>query len=310
MLLVQATRFGGPDVLVAHQVLGPVPAPGEVLIAVAAIDTMVIETRIRAGTAGQWFPVTPPYVPGGAVTGTVVAVGDGVDPALRGRRVAAYVDGSYAEQVVAPAAELVDVPDALDLPESAALLHDGPTALALAELAGLKPDQRVVVVGGTGGAAILLVQLAHAIGAHVLATARGAAKLDLARRLGADEVVETGRADWASLRAAVVFDGVGGTTGTAAVAAVADGGTFLGYGAATSGGFATVAADRDLTSYGIGDVQFDPPRRRELLARSFAAAVEGTIVPVVGQTFPLAQASGAHAAIEARTVTGKTLLLP
>ncbi|WP_211255497.1 zinc-binding dehydrogenase [Actinocatenispora sera] len=310
MLVVQATRFGGPDVLVAHQVPGPVAGSGEVLIEVAAIDTLVIETRIRAGKARDWFPVTPPYVPGGAVTGTVVVVGDGVDPGLRGRRVAAYVDGSYAEQVVAPAAELVDVPDALDLRESAALSHDGPTALALAELAGLKPDQRVVVVGGTGGAAILLVQLAHAAGARVLASARGQAKLDLVRRLGADEAVDTGAADWPSLRADVVFDGVGGAIGTAAVAAVAAGGTFLGFGAATDGGFATVPGSGELTSYGIADVRFGPARQRELLARAFAAAVEGSIVPVVGQSFPLAHAARAHTAIERRAVVGKTLLLP
>ncbi|GIL29610.1 zinc-binding dehydrogenase [Actinocatenispora comari] len=310
MLVVQATRFGGPDVLVAHQVPGPMVGAGEVLVQVAAIDTMVIETRIRAGQARDWFPVTPPYVPGGALTGTVAAVGADVDPGLRGRRVAAYVAGSYAEQVVAPAAELIDVPDALDLRESAALSYDGPTALALAELAGLKPDQRVVVVGGTGGAAILLVQLARAAGAHVLATARGQVKLDLVRRLGADEAVDTGAADWPSLRADVVFDGVGGAVGTAAVAAVAAGGTFLGYGAATAGGFATVDGSRELTSYGIGDLRFGPARQRELLARAFAAAVEGSIVPVIGQTFPLAHAGQAHTAIERRAVTGKTLLLP
>ena len=310
MLVVQATRFGGPDVLVAHQVPGPVPGPGEVLIAVAAVDTLAFESRVRAGQAREVVPSRPPYVPGGAVAGTDAAVGGGVDPALRGRRVAAHVTGSYAEQVVAAADVLVPVPDELDLSEAAALLHDGPTALALADLVGLKPDQRVVVVGGTGGAAVLLVQLAHAAGGYVLATARGPAKLDLVRRLGADEAVETADADWAAYRADVVFDGVGGPIGTAAVAAVADGGTFVGYGSATAGGFATRPTGRDLTWYGIGEVQFAPGRRRELVARSFAAAVEGSIVPVIGQTYPLAQAAAAHAAIDRRAVTGKTLLLP
>lgn len=314
MLVVQATRFGGPDVLVAHQVPAPPVAPGTALVGVAAVDTLFVETRIRAGTARAWFDTSPPYVPGNGVAGTVWAVGEGVDPALVGRRVAALHAGAYAEQVVVPADELVPVPDALESTEAAALLHDGSTALALADLAEPKPDHRVLVVGGTGGAGVLLVQLAHAAGAYVVATARGDAKQDLARRLGADEVVDPAAADWASYQADVVVDGIGGTIGTAAFAAVRDGGTFLAYGAPTADGFAApdrAAADRrGVTIRGIADIQLTPERHRALVARAFALATEGTIAPVVGQTYPLREAAAAHAAIESRAVTGKTLLIP
>ncbi|HEY3504224.1 MAG TPA: zinc-binding dehydrogenase [Actinocatenispora sp.] len=313
MLVVQATRFGGPDVLVAHEMPAPPVEAGTALIEVAAVDTLHVETRIRAGSATQWFDIHPPYVPGGAVAGTVRSVGDGVDPSLVGRRVAAFPAGAYAEQVVVPADELVDVPDALELTEAAALLHDGPTALGLADLAPAKPGHRVLVVGGTGGAGILLVQLAHAAGGYVVATARGEAKRDLVRRLGADEVVEPATATWASMRADTVVDGIGGALGTAAYAAVRDGGTFLAFGAPTADGFAALdtddAARRGVTIRGIADLQYGPAERRTLVRRAFALAAEGAIVPVIGQTYPLREAAAAHAAIEARTVTAKTLLV-
>lgn len=144
--------------------------------------------------------------------------------------------GSYAEWVVAPASALTAVPDSLDLLPAAAPVHDGVTATGLLELTAAGPTDRVLVLGASGGMGTLLIQLAHGREARVVGVARGAAKLALARELGADAAVDATDPDW--LRAArhalggsteaanVVLDGVGGELGATAFTLTADGGRF------------------------------------------------------------------------------------
>ncbi|WUI02148.1 zinc-binding dehydrogenase [Spirillospora sp. NBC_00431] len=317
MRMIEVKEFGGPEVLVPREAPDPVAEPGQVVVALAAADTMLIETRIRAGQARDFFDTTPPYVPGGGGAGEVIAVGQGVDPAWVGRRVLASVkNGGYAERVAVPLDRVLPVPDGLDLNDAAALLHDGVTALCVFEGLGLKAGDTVLVVGATGGMGVLLVQLARAEGARVIAAARGELKLELARSLGADVVLDYSKPRWADEihgRAEVVFDGVGHEIGLAAFAATKDGGTFSAHGAAVSG-FAAVdpneAERRGITLRGIQDVQLGPDDRMRLLNNALAKAAEGVIKPVIGQTFPLEQAPDAHKAIENRTVLAKTLLLP
>lgn len=85
MRAVYATKFGGPEVLEVREVPEPVPGPGEVLVDVATADVMFLDTRLRSGWGTDFFPVEPPYVPGGAVAGVVAAVGPEVDPSWVGR---------------------------------------------------------------------------------------------------------------------------------------------------------------------------------------------------------------------------------
>jgi NADPH:quinone reductase len=164
------------------------------------------------------------------------------------------------------------------------------------------------------------VQLAKAAGARVAAVARDERKLALIRTLGPDAVIDSDAPDWVGqARAAlgdagatVVLDNIGGAVGEAAFALVAPGGHFSAHGT-PSGRFAQVdtaeAESRGITVSGIGEVQLSPEEYRRLTARALAEAAAGRISPVVGQTYPLAKAADAHAAIEARTVIGKTLLL-
>ena len=98
MRAIQATRFGGPEVLVTSEATDPVAGPGQVVVEVSVADTLFVETQIRRGVA-EWFSVEPPYVPGGGVAGEVVSVGEGVDYGWIGQRVIARTDvGGYAEQ--------------------------------------------------------------------------------------------------------------------------------------------------------------------------------------------------------------------
>lgn len=144
MRVIQVAQFGGPEVLTPGEAPDPVAGPGEAVIAVSAADVLFLDTQIRSGSAGGYFAVKPPYVPGGGVAGRVVSVGPGVDPGWTGRRVVTRTggpggQGGYAQMAMAPVDGLVQVPDSLGLSEAAALLHDGPTALGLAGKARLEP---------------------------------------------------------------------------------------------------------------------------------------------------------------------------
>ncbi len=322
MQAVVVAEFGGPEVLVAAEVPDPVAGAGEVVVAVAAAHVLWVETRIRSGVGREYWGVTPPYVPGSGVAGRVADVGPGVDPALLGTRVVAHTGRSrdgYAERVVVGADGLVPIPDGVSYQQAAALVHDGVTGGALVNEQRVGAGDRVLVVGASGGLGIVLVQLARARGARVVALARDERKLARVRALGADAVIDSDAPDWtAQARTAlggdgadVVFDNVGGDLGEAAFGLIATGGRFSAHG--TPGGrFAQIspeaAAARDVTVRGIRDVQLPPAERRRLTEQAMAAAAGG-LRPVIGQTFPLARADRAHAAIEDRSVFGSTLLV-
>ncbi|SFQ54898.1 NADPH2:quinone reductase [Amycolatopsis arida] len=323
MRAIQVAEFGGPEVLVPGDVPDPVPGPGQALLAVAAVDVLFVETQIRRGGFGEYFDVRLPYVPGGGVGGEVVAVGDPGDADWVGRRVVTQgaESGAYAERAAAPVGGLVPVPDGLGLSEATALVHDGHTAMVVLEQAALRPGEWVLVTGAAGGMGVLLVQLAVAAGARVVAAARGERKLALVRELGAEVAVDHTDPGWVKVvrdatggrGADVVLDGIGGEVGRAAFEATADGGRFSAHGA-PSGEFARVdpaeVARRGVTLRGIDDVRAATGTDGRRLAGALAAAAEGRVRPVIGQTFPLERAADAHAAIEARAVIGKTLLLP
>lgn len=323
MRVALVRELGGPEVLVPAELPDPVAGPGEVVIDVSHVDTLFVETQIRSGAFSAYFPVRPPYVPGGGVAGTVHTAGEGVDAGWTGRRVIASVGftGGYAERAVTSADHLVPVPDGLGLREAAALAHDGVTAAALMEATAPGPGERVLLLGASGGMGTLLVQLMHAAGAHVVAVARGERKTTLVRELGADDVIDGSDAEWAerartALTAAggpadVVLDGVGGAMGAAAFALTADGGRFSAHGAPT-GGFAPIdpqeAARRGITLRGIGDVQLTDAEYVRLAGRTLAEAAAGRLRPVIGHVYPLSQAADAHTAIEERGLLGKVLL--
>ncbi|MDG6102725.1 zinc-binding dehydrogenase [Dactylosporangium aurantiacum] len=316
MKAIEVARFGGPEVLRLCEVPDPVPGAGEVVVDVAAADTLWLETSVRAGAGGAYFPVTLPYRPGVGVAGTVSS-GSG------GRRVVARLGhdgGGYATRVAVAADALVDIPDGVRDRTAAALLHDGVTALALMDVVKVVAGDRVLVTAAAGGMGALLVQVARAAGATVVAAARGPAKLAALRALGPlapDAVVDYGAADWTDTvwnltgGVDVVLDGAGGDYGRAAFDLVVDGGRFSAHGM-PAGAFAVADPDlaraRGVTATGIEAVQLRPDRFRGYLTRALRDAAAGRLTPLIGQTFPLERAADAHAAIESRTAVGKTVL--
>ena len=301
MYQVQIDEFGGPEVLHLVEVPDPVRGPGQVLIRTAAAGITFVETQVRAGRSPR--PVPPPALP--------LVLGNGVEGDLDGRRVVTATGGfgGYADQVVVDAAEPYAIPDNLELGWAVALLADGRTALSLARAAGITAIDRVLVTAAAGGVGSLLLQLARADGAgEIIAAASTGAKRALARELGADVAV-----DYAGVTddLDVVFDGIGGETGRALLARVRPGGRFLAYGAA-GGSMITPASapDQGVTVIPGYTLVRSPEDNRALVEQALAEAAAGRLRPLIGQTFPLSRAADAHAAIEARRTTGKTLLIP
>lgn len=322
VLTIEVTRFGGPEVLELRERPNPVAGPGQVVVDVTAIPLLWLDTALRSGRGRDWFPLTPPYVPGNGVAGTVSAVGAGADAGWVGRPVLTDTreTGSYAERVAVPADGLVPIPDELTPITAAALLTDGRTALGVLAGVSVAAGTPVLITGAAGGMGLLLVQIATARGARVVGAARGEPKLAAVRAQGAVAAVDYSEPGWtdAVLGALggdaprVVLDGVGGEIGRAAFAITADGGEFSAHGAA-SGDFTPldqdVARGRGIAIRGISDVQFSPQERERRLRDVLAEAAAGRVAPVIGQTYPLQDAAEAHRRIEAREVIGKSLLL-
>ena len=179
----------------------------------------------------------------------------------------------------------------------------------------LRAGDTVLVEAAAGGVGTLLVQLARNAGARVVALAGQSRKLAIARDLGADLTVDYSRDGWDTrVRDAVgevdvVFDGVGGDIGLAAFGLLATGGRFCPFGMA-SGRFARVTPElaqaRQVTIR--AGAAASPEELAALVRTALAEAAAGRLRPVIGQEFELAAAADAHAAIEARTTVGKTLL--
>lgn len=310
MNVVEVTSFGGPEVLAIKQAADPVAGPGQVVIGVSVVDVMSIDAQLRGGWGQDWYPFRPPFVPGTGVAGRVLSVGEGVDPAWIGKRVAALLPaGGYAERAVAELDTLVAVPDGVGSRAAAALIQVGPAALSLVDAAELKPGTRVLVTGAGGALGLPLVRLAAAAGAEVTAAAHYPAKREAAGRFGAtttlgyDEL--TGGFD-------VVFDGAGDQVGSAAFHLVERGGTFFAYGV-PSGATAQVdpgeAEARGVRLVGMEQVQFTPERFKRLAERTMAETAAGRLATVIGLAVPLERAAEAHAALASRELVGKAVLL-
>jgi NADPH2:quinone reductase len=320
MRAVIARRPGPPEVLEPVDLPDPEPGPGQVVVDVTFAAITFVDTQMRSGAFPRIRPEDFPLVLGNGVTGTVATVGEGVDPGWLGAEVVTATGGrgGYASRAVASASDLHRVPAGLDARDAVALLADGRTALGLARAAGVGAGDVVAITAAGGGVGSLLVQIAQRAGATVVALAGDAAKRDLALGLGADAAVDYRERGWPENLAAaapggldVAFDGVGGDVSAPLVAALRRGGRYLPHGG-SSGRWAGLgeeeAAERGLTvvpltAIGAGEAEF-----YGLTEDALTEGAAGRLRPTIGQTWPLDEVAAAHAAIEARSTRGKTLL--
>ncbi|MFE1442042.1 NADP-dependent oxidoreductase [Streptomyces sp. NPDC058739] len=297
-------RWGGPETLVEREVERPEPGLSEVLVRVHAAGVNPVDWKTRAsGGLIAWGEV--PMV-GWDVSGTVEAVGPGVGLFRPGDEVFGMPlfprqAGGYAEYVVAPARHLARKPAGLTHVEAAALPLAALTAWqALVDAADVRPGERVLVHAAAGGVGHLAVQIAKARGAYVIGTA-SAAKHDLVRRLGADEVIDyrSARFEDAVRDVDVVLDGLGGETAERSLTVLREGGRLI-----TLPGPGDVPAARDGVEARWILVEPDHLGLRELAA----LAERDGLKPVVETVLPLAEAAKAHEIGELGRTTGKIVL--
>jgi putative PIG3 family NAD(P)H quinone oxidoreductase len=323
MLVMNFREPGGPEVLVPTDVDVPQPRSGEVLIDVAAAGVNNADLLQRAGR----YPPPPgaPSWPGLEVSGVVAAAGpdSGWSP---GDRVAALLDGGgYAQRAIAPGAQVLPVPDGVDLVDAAALPEAACTVWSTLAAAGLAPGQWLLVHGGSGGVGSLAVQVGAALGAHVIATAGGPERAARCRALGAPVVVDHRAEDFVAAVADatdgrgvdVVLDVVGAAYLERNLAALAVGGRLAVIGL-QKGRRAELdlgaLLSRRLTVLGT-TLRSRPAAEKAGIVAAVRSEVwplvaDGRVRPVVHARLPLTEAARAHRMLAAGEVFGKLLLVP
>ncbi|MBK6887992.1 MAG: quinone oxidoreductase [Tetrasphaera sp.] len=315
------TRNGGSDVLAVEERAIPDPGPGQALVRVAAAGVNFIDVYQRQGV----YPIPTPFTLGLEGAGEVVAVGPGVDLDLGARVAWAMQPGSAAGLATIAAAQLVPVPDGLDLTLAAAAMLQGMTAHYLVTSTyAVQPGDHCLVHAAAGGVGQLLVQLIVARGGHVIATAGSPEKLAIAARLGAgtlvnyreDDIAAAARAATGGAGVAVAYDGVGKDTFDASLASLRTRGMLALFGGA-SGQVPPFDIQR---LNAAGSVFLTRPSlpaylrdRDELLWRAgevLGALADGSLELEIGGRWPLAEAGAAYDALESRATTGKLLLIP
>jgi NADPH:quinone reductase len=281
-----------------------------------------IDTYKRSGL----YPVNLPHTLGQEAAGVVTAVGPGVSEFRVGDRIAsAAVNGAYAEEAVAPAAQIVRMPAGVESKTAAAVLLQGMTAHYLAcDTFPLKAGDTALVHAAAGGVGLLLTQIAKLRGARVFATAGNEEKAKLAREAGADAVCVYSRENFAEAARAfttgrgvdVVYDGVGKATFEGSLNSLRPRGLLASFGNASG----AVPEFKPLLLSQKGSLFFTRPTLAhytqtpaELRARAadlFDWIAAGKLHVRVGATFALRDAAEAHRALEGRLTTGKVLLLP
>jgi len=322
MKAIRVQHTGGPEVLELVDVPPPQPKGSEAVVKVNVAGVNSIDTQFRDGRLR-----TPlPFIPGQEGAGVVTAVG----PQARAVKVADRVAwsgtlGSYAEYVAAPEEHLVPVPAAISDEQATAAMVHGLTAHYLVNDAHkLKPGETALVHAAAGGVGLLLVQLAHAIGARVIGTVSSDDKARLAKESGADEVIVFTKQDFepevkrltGSKGVDVVYDGVGKATFEKNLNVMRLRGMLVLYG--MSSGAVPPVDPAKLSEKGSlymarTTLAHFTASRDELLSRTsdlFRFITEGKLHMHIAKKYPLAEAAQAHRDMESRGLTGKLLLVP
>lgn len=306
MNAVHIHDYGGVDVLHYEDAPRPTPSAGEVLIRVIATTVNPFDCAVRSGYMGSYFNYTFPLILGTDVSGIVEEVGPGVMDYSPGdevyTRAGVFRDGSYAEYVLAIAADVAVKPKSLDHIHAAALPHVTLTAWqGLIEYADLSEGQTILIHAAAGGVGHIATQLAKWRGAKVIGTA--SINMPFLEELGVDQPInytETAFEDVAS-DVDVVLDLMGGETQQRSWQVLKPGGMLLSTVQPPS---QEMAASLGVQQHMIGSA---PPIRKTLT--KVAELVEaGKLMPFVSTVLPLSEIRKAHEMVEGRHTRGKLVL--
>lgn len=323
MKAVLCKGWGDPSTLAFEEVESKTPSGNEARISVRAAGVNPVPDNLMVAGLYQFKPPLP-FSPGFEASGVVDAVGEGVEGLTPGDRVmVALPYGGFAEEVVAPAAHALAIPDGMGFEEAAAFPLAYATAhLALVRRARLEEGRTLLVLGASGNVGRAAVEVGKRLGAVVIAAAGSRENLEVAARHGADRLVDYGREDLRGLvleltegrGADVVFDPVGGDAFDASLRCVAWEGTVLTIGFA-SGRIPEVPAWRVLlkncavvgTDWG-GYLRREPETVRAATEEALRWYAEGALEPTVSRAVPLEQAADVLAAGATRRAPGKVVL--
>lgn len=322
MKAIQVKQVGGPEAMELAELPVPQPKANEAVVKLSASGVNFIDVYFREGRYKAPVPFTLGQEGGGVVT----AIGAEAKSVKVGDRVAwTGLLGSYAEYAAVPTDRLVPIPQGVSDQQAASAMLQGMTAHYLShDTYPLKKGETALVHAAAGGVGLLLVQMAHNIGARVIATVSTEEKAKLARGAGADEVILYTQADFEAETKRltggkgvdVVYDSVGKTTFDKGLNILRPRGMMVLF-----GGSSGAVPPFDLVALSQrGSLYVTRPTlghyiatREELVARSgavFAMMAAGKLKLRIEHTYPLAEAQRAHRELEGRKTTGKLLLIP
>ena len=322
MKAIQVKQTGGAEALQVVDVPVPQPKANEAVVKVAAAGVNFIDVYHREGR----YPVPVPFVIGQEGAGAVSAVGAEVKSVKTGDRVAwTGIMGSYAEYAAVPTDRLVRIPDGVNEREAAATMLQGMTAHYLAySTFPLKRGETALVHAAAGGVGLLLVQIAHNIGARVIGTVSTEEKAKLAREAGADDIILYTKSDFEAETKRltqgkgvdVVYDSVGKTTFEKGLSLLRPRGMMVLFGGSSGAVppfdpiILTQKGSLFLTRPMLGNYI---ATREELESRAsalFGMIAAGKLKLRIEHIYPLQEAQQAHRDLEGRKTTGKLLLIP
>lgn len=324
MRAVRCHELTGPKSLRVDEVPAPTPSTGEVLVEVKAAGVNFPDVLLTYGK--YQFKAEPPFVPGGEAAGIVRAVGPSVTDLAVGDRVALTImNGAFAEQVVAPAAAVVKLPDAVTFEVGAATLLTYATTLhALVDRAAIEAGETLLVLGAAGGVGTAAIELGKLLGARVIAAASTDEKVAYCKERGADEGINYAREDLKDRAkvltkgngANVVYDPVGAAYAEAALRSTAWEGRYLVVGFA-AGEIPKIPLNLVLLKgcqiVGVFWGAFamrEPAKNRENARRILDWVAEGKLRPHVDAVVKFDDATSALERMERREVKGKLVLVP
>ena len=318
---IRIHRTGGPEVLELEEISLPEPKAGEALVRHHAVGVNFIDTYQRSGL----YPLPLPSGLGSEAAGVVEQVGPGVTRVRVGERVAYAASGApaaYSEARLLPADRLVPLPDDISDDVAAAALLKGMTAEFLIHRTfPVAAGQTVVFHAAAGGVGLIACQWLATLGARVIGTVGSAAKAELARSHGCQEVIVLDRENLvervheltSGAGVPVVFDSIGKATFLDSLGCLEPRGMMVSFGNASGKpepfDIALLAQKGSL--YLTRPTLFNYIATREALlasASSLFQAIRDGLRVQIGQRFPLEAAADAHRALESRSTTGSTLL--
>jgi NADPH2:quinone reductase len=322
MKAIQVKQPGGSEAMELVDLPVPEPKANEAVVKLAASGVNFIDVYNREGR----YKVPLPFTLGQEGAGEVVSVGKDVKLVKAGDRVAwTSILGAYAEYAAVPADRLVPIPTGVSDQQAAATMLQGMTAHYLVyDTFPLKRGETALVHAAAGGVGLLLVQMAHNIGARVIATVSTEEKAKLARDAGADEIILYTQQDFEAETKRltggkgvdVVYDSVGKTTFEKGLNILRPRGMMVLFG----GSSGAVAPFDPIVLTQKGSLFLTRPSlgayiasREELVARSvavFGMIGAGKLKLRIEHTYPLAEVQRAHRELEGRKTTGKLLLIP